>query len=70
MSDPGPCNCDQAVELTKALTALCEGVEETDATHLYWLRDIAVAARGTLKKWEKATIDASRCQHCGLVGGH
>jgi hypothetical protein len=53
MSDHGPCNCDQALELTRALTGLCEAVEETDERHLYWLRDVAVKARETLKKWEK-----------------
>jgi len=71
MSDNGPCNCDQSLELTKMLEELTTYVEGcvTDIHH-FELRDKARAARALLEKYEQETIDASRCQHCGLPGGH
>ena len=66
-----PCNCDQALELTKTLEGLVKDIEESvHEKHHFTLRDKARAAREVLKKYEEAAFEASRCQHCGLPGGH
>lgn len=53
MSDNGPCNCEQSLELTKMLEELTTYVEGcvTDIHH-FELRDKARAARALLEKSE------------------
>ena len=53
MSDNGPCNCDQAIELTAMLKRMIMHViAHVDETHHYELRELADEAAGTIVKWE------------------
>lgn len=71
MSDNGPCNCDQSCNLTEALEAIVTHVEEHVAEYGHYpLRELAAGGRSVLEKYAKAELDASKCEHCGLIGGH
>lgn len=51
MSDNGPCNCEQALEITGALHRLIEVILEDDKLSNYDLRNEARAAQEVLERW-------------------
>lgn len=64
MSDNGPCNCEQALDLTDALRTIVEHIEEhVVEVHHYNLRVETEKARELLSQYDQATVDASRCPH-------